>query len=112
MNMETGLSVVDQRRAARHTVNHRTTAEHRRFGEFEAHIVNISDNGFMTQSEMPIGKGESITVHLPVIGVINAHMIWTDGKRAGFQFERVIRLDEFFDTIDALHPVSDIQAVH
>ena len=41
-------------------------------------------------------------VRLPVVGRIEAHLIWvTDGK-AGFQFERIIRLDDFIKIIETL----------
>jgi hypothetical protein len=43
-----------------------------------------------------------VIVRLPVIGRIEAHLIWaTDGK-AGFQFERIIRLDDFIKIIEVL----------
>lgn len=96
------LAVVEQRRAARHAVSHPTIAEHRHLGDIKTHIVNISANGFMTEGDMPLAKGERITVRLPVIGRIEAHLIWSLGGRAGFQLERVIRLNEFNQMIDQL----------
>ena len=104
MNKGANLSVLDQRRAARHAVDHPTIAEHRKLGDIKTHIVNISDNGFMTEGDMPIGKGERIIVRLPVVGRIEAHLIWTVGGRCGFQLERVIRLDEFMDMVETLNP--------
>lgn len=96
------LAVVEKRHAARHAVNHATIAEHRHLGDIKTHIVNISANGFMTEGEMPLAKGERITVRLPVIGRIEAHLIWSLGGRCGFQLERVIRLNEFNEMVDAL----------
>jgi len=96
------LAVVEQRRAARHAVSHPTIAEHRHLGDIKTHIVNISANGFMTEGDMPLAKGERITVRLPVIGRIEAHLIWSLGGRSGFQLERVIRLNEFNQLIDQL----------
>lgn len=104
MKQGANLSVVDQRRAARHSVDHRTIAEHNRLGDIKTHIVNISANGFMTEGEMPLQKGERITVRLPVIGRIEAHLIWSLGGRSGFQLERVIRLSEFLEMVEALKP--------
>ena len=40
----------------------------------------------------------------PVIGRIEAYCIWTADERAGFQFERIIRLDDFVSMIEALQP--------
>ncbi len=109
MKQGANLSVVDQRRAARHAVNHPTIAEHRLLGDIKTHIVNISDNGFMTEGDMPISKGERITVRLPILGQIEAHMIWAVGGRCGFQFERVIRLNEFLDMVEVLNPVTRVR---
>ncbi len=106
MSQGANLSVVDQRRAARHAVDHATIAEHRQLGDIKTHIVNISDNGFMTEGDMPLGKGERITIRLPIVGRIEAHLIWQVGARCGFQLERVIRLNEFLDMIEMLNPAS------
>ena len=43
-------------------------------------------------------------IRLPVVGRIEAYVIWTREKRAGFQFERIIRLDDFVGMIDTLQP--------
>ncbi|MEZ5708711.1 MAG: PilZ domain-containing protein [Blastomonas sp.] len=106
------LGVVEQRRAARHAVNHATIAEHRHMGDIKTHIVNISANGFMTEGDMPLAKGERIVIRLPVIGRIEAHLIWSLGGRSGFQMERVIRLNEFMELIDALKPASSPRRPH
>ena len=39
-------------------------------------------------------------LRLPVVGRIEAHLIWTVEDRAGFQFERVIRLPDFMALIE------------
>ena len=43
-------------------------------------------------------------VRLPVIGRIEAYCIWIRDNRAGFQFERIIRVDDFLAMIDTLQP--------
>jgi len=98
------LAVIEQRRATRYAIDHVTIAEHRHLGDIKVHIVNISANGFMTEGEMPLAKGERIIVRFPVVGRIEAHLIWSLGGRAGFQMERVIRFNEFTQLIDAIHP--------
>lgn len=96
------LSVTDLRRATRHPVDHRVIAEHRRLGDVHLHIINLSANGFMATEAPGLDRGERIIVRLPVVGRIEAHLIWeTDGK-AGFQFERIIRLDDFMKIIETL----------
>jgi hypothetical protein len=98
------LSVTDLRRSARHPVDQLVLGEHRKLGDIELHIVNISAHGFMMNTVTELGRGERVTVRLPRIGRIEAHLIWTTGDRAGFQFERIIRADEFNAMIEAMQP--------
>lgn len=98
------LSVTDLRRAARHPVDYPVIGEHRQLGDVHLHIVNISAHGFMTQGSAGLTRGERITIRLPGIGRIESHMIWSTEDRAGFQFERILRLDDFVALIDQLQP--------
>ena len=98
------LSVTDLRRATRHPVDHKVIGEHRLLGDVMLHVVNLSAHGFMTKGNLEIGRGERITIRLPEIGRIEAHMIWSSEGRSGFQFERIIRLDDFMRMINALQP--------
>ena len=104
------LSVTDLRRAARHPVDYRVIGEHRVLGDVMMHVVNISANGFMTSGELPMGRGERVTIRLPEVGRIEAFVIWNNDERAGFQFERILRLDDFMKTIDALQPNPKLRA--
>lgn len=98
------LTVTDLRRAARHPVDLKVIGEHRRIGDVHMHIVNISAHGFMVQGDLGLERGERVTIRLPEVGRIEAHLIWTTEGRAGFQFERIIRLDDFMRLIDKIQP--------
>lgn len=98
------LSVTDLRRAARHPVDFPVIGEHRQLGDVHLHIANISAQGFMTQGAAGMTRGERVTIRLPHIGRIESHMIWSTEDRAGFQFERILRLDDFMALIDQLQP--------
>lgn len=98
------LTVPDKRRAMRHPVDHKLIAEHRQHGDVHLHIVNISAQGFMATGDTELSRGERLTVRLPIVGQIEAHLIWAHDGRAGFQFERIIRLDDFLKLIDAIQP--------
>ncbi len=98
------LSVTEMRRATRHPVDYPVIAEHRRLGDIHVHVANISAQGFMTDGAMELGRGERVTIRLPQIGRIEAHVIWVTEERAGFQFERILRLDDFMKLIDVLQP--------
>ena len=98
------LSVTDQRRLARHPVDHPVIAEHFRAGDMRLHIANLSAHGFMVDDAQGIERGDRVIVRLPEIGRIEAYVIWVRDERAGFQFERIIRLDDFMRVIEALQP--------
>lgn len=104
------LTVTDKRRAMRHPVDFKVIAEHRRLGDVRLHIVNISAQGFMATIDVELGRGERLSIRLPEIGRIEAHLIWTRDDRSGFQFERIIRLDEFLRLIDRLQPNPRLRA--
>lgn len=98
------LSVTDMRSAARHPVDHQVIGEHRQLGDIHIRIVNISAQGFMARGDHGLGRGERLVVRLPEVGRIEAHVIWTRDERSGFQFERIIRSDDFLKLIDTLQP--------
>lgn len=100
------LSVTDLRRSTRHQVELPVIGEHRTLGDVMLHIVNISATGFMIQSDedLELGRGERVTIRLPVIGRIEAFLVWADGSRGGFQFERIVRQDDFMRMLRSLKP--------
>ena len=98
------LSVTDLRRSTRHPVHLPVIGEHRRLGDVMLNIVNISTTGFMVRDTLELGRGERVTIRLPQIGQIEAFLVWADESRAGFQFERIIRQDDFTKMIKQLQP--------
>lgn len=98
------LTVTEMRRAARHPVDHTVTAEHRSQGDMPLNIVNISAQGFMAKDILGLDRGERLVMRLPVVGRIEAHLIWAHEGRAGFQFERIIRIDDLLGLVDVLQP--------
>ena len=98
------LSVTDLRRAARHPVDYKVIGEHRRLGDVHLHVVNVSAHGFMVEGDLDLTRGERVIIRLPELGRIEAHLIWVAEGRAGFQFERIVRFEDFMKMIDALQP--------
>lgn len=98
------LSVTDLRRAARHPVDYPVIAEHQARGDLQMHICNISAHGFMVDDSPELARGDRVIIRLPVVGRIEAYVIWQRDERAGLQFERIIRLDDFMEMIEALQP--------
>ena len=98
------LSVTDQRLSNRHPVDLPLIGEHRRLGDVMLHVINVSTTGFMVKGEVALQRGERITIRLQHIGRIEAFLVWSDGARAGFQFERILRGDDFLMMIKSLQP--------
>jgi hypothetical protein len=98
------LSVTDMRRAARHPVDFPAIVEHFRQGDMRLDVCNISAHGFMVKDAPRLNRGDRIMIRLPVVGRIEAYVTWVADERAGFQFERIIRLDDFLAIIDKLQP--------
>ncbi len=98
------LTVTDLRQAARHPVDYDVIGEHRSIGDLPLHIANISAHGFMTKGKIGLQRGERVIVRLPEVGRIEAHVIWIAEDRCGFQFERIIRFDDFRRMITSLQP--------
>lgn len=104
MSAGASLSVTDMRRAARHPVDFPVIVEHNAHGDLDLHVSNISAHGFMVDDAANLQRGDRVIIRLPVVGRIEAYVIWTRDSRAGFQFERIIRVDDFMAMIDTLQP--------
>ena len=104
MNMPQALQNADMslRRATRHRTDHKLIAESRRHGDQYIHIVNISAHGFMIDNNPGYERGERVELKLPIIGRIEALVIWTVAQRAGLQFERVLRFPDFLVLLDEI----------
>ncbi len=98
------LSVTDMRRASRHPVDFSVIAEHLMHGDVKLHVSNISAHGFMIDNVEKIDRGDRLIIRLPTVGRIEAYCIWVTDDRAGFQFERIIRLDNFQSMIQEMQP--------
>lgn len=98
------LSVTDLRRASRHPVDFSVIAEHLLHGDLKMHISNVSAHGFMTDGATEVSRGDRLIVRLPAVGRIEAYCIWVTEDRAGFQFERIVRLDDFQTMISEMQP--------
>ena len=98
------LTVTDLRRSTRHPVEYPVIAEHKQLGDLRMTIANISAHGFMIAEPTPLTRGQRVIVRLPRVGRIEAHVIWTTEDRTGFQFERILRLDDFTAMIETLQP--------
>jgi hypothetical protein len=70
----------------------------------QLHICNISPHGFMVDNAPDVARGDRLVIRLPNLGRIEAYCIWLTGERAGFQFERIIRIDDYLGLIEQMQP--------
>lgn len=104
MGVGAQLSVTELRRVARHPVSYPVVVEHRTHGDVRMRVANVSAHGFMVDDADNLARGDRVIIRLPVIGRIEAYVIWIRDQRAGFQFERIIRPNDFDAMIDELQP--------
>jgi hypothetical protein len=83
----------DRRRSSRHTVE--VEARMRELGEtgIDARIVNISESGFMAESDGSFEVGSRVWLMLPGRERANAVVKWTAGDKLGAEFAEPISLE-------------------
>ncbi len=86
----------DRRRSSRHSVD--LDARVRELGErgMDARIVNISETGFMAQTDGSFEVGSRVWLMLPGRERANAVVKWTAGDKLGAQFAEPISLEGLF----------------
>jgi hypothetical protein len=97
----------DRRIAMRHPVDYRVLAARPGHGDVMLRIVNISTTGFMANSGCALAPGDRLTLRLPVIGEIEVQLAWRDSRRAGFHFERLVRLGDFTRMYVEMQPAAN-----
>ena len=83
----------DRRRASRHAVD--LDAKVRELGEtgIAARIVNISESGFMAETDGSFEVGSRVWLMLPGRERANAVVKWTAGDKLGAEFAEPISLE-------------------
>ena len=83
----------DRRRSSRHTVE--IDAKVRELGAtgIDARLINISETGFMAQSEGTFEVGTRVWLILPGRSRANAVIKWTAGDKLGAEFAEAISLE-------------------
>ena len=104
MVQTTQIDDMDLRRAARHRADFQVIVESKQHGDQKVHISNVSAHGFMIDDNTLFERGDRVELRLPTVGRIEAHLIWSVEKRAGFQFERVVRLPDFMGLLEKVSP--------
>ena len=93
---------VDDRAEPRDEVHHRSrvTLVDRR--TVPVLIVNLSPQGLMIRSDVPVGAGEWLRIQLPVVGEVQAAVRWALGGRIGCQLEKPIPANRYHAVLAAM----------
>ncbi|MEH3158179.1 MAG: PilZ domain-containing protein, partial [Sphingomonas taxi] len=65
-------------------------------------VVNLSPNGLMIRSDVPVSVGEWLRVTLPVIGEVQVAVRWALGGRIGCQMEKPIPANRYHAVLGAM----------
>lgn len=95
--MGESVDPADRRRSSRRPID--IDARVRELGTtgVEARIVNISEHGFMAQSETSFDIGTRVWLMLPGRDRANAVVKWVAGDKIGAEFAEPISLQGLFD---------------
>ena len=84
----------DRRRSQRLPIEIEATVRELGANGLEARVLNISERGFMAQSEGRFEVGSRVWLMLPGRGRANAVVKWTAGDKLGAEFAEPISLDD------------------
>jgi hypothetical protein len=94
----------DRRRYSRVPVELDATVRELGTNGVEARVLNISESGFMAESEGRFEVGSRVWLMLPGRERANAVIKWTAGDKIGAEFAEPISLDEFKDLDGSAEP--------
>jgi hypothetical protein len=100
------VAAAERRRAERRTVALDTLMADRENRTFAIRILNLSDQGFMAQSEWPLRERALVRVDIPTIGWLRAEIVWVLGDRIGGAFRETVDAEDFgtFVKVFGEHP--------
>ena len=93
------LAFQDDRSVGRDEVHYRAKAFGQDAKPIALVIVNMSAMGLMARCETHYQAGDRITINLPFVGAIVAHIRWSLGGRIGCALDRTIDLANYYELL-------------
>lgn len=90
------LAFQDDRTVGRDEVHYRAKAFGPDAKPLALVIVNMSAMGLMARCETLYQAGDRITISLPIVGAIVAHIRWSLGGRIGCELDRTIDRADYY----------------
>ncbi|MDB5714377.1 MAG: hypothetical protein JWO15_1774 [Sphingomonadales bacterium] len=102
------VAAAERRRAERREVALDTLMSDRESRTFAVRILNLSEGGFMAQSDWPLCERAPVRVDIPTIGWLRADIIWVLGDRFGANFRDAVEAESYatFVKVFGEHPRS------
>jgi len=92
----------EHRAAVRDDVHYRARAIGPNRQSLTLLIVNISAQGLMARYDGPMPVGATLSVPLPVVGVVLATVRWSLGGRIGCELAAPVALAKYYELLAAL----------
>lgn len=96
------LNMTDGRTEPRDEVNRRCRAVLADRRTVQVLVVNLSPNGLMIRSDVPVSVGEWLRVTLPIVGEVQVAIRWALGGRIGCQMEKPIPAYRYHAVLSAM----------
>ena len=74
--------------------------------DYRVKVRNLSSGGMMAEGDVPVGRGDAITVNLRKVGWVDGSVAWVQGARFGVAFAREIDVTQARAPLQA-HPDPD-----
>ncbi|WP_293881466.1 hypothetical protein [Sphingomonas sp.] len=105
-NLIEQVAAAERRRAERRTVALDTLMADRESRTFAVRILNLSEVGFMGQSDWLLCERAPVRVDIPTIGWLRADIVWVLGDRLGGSFRETVEAEAFatFVKVFGEHP--------
>ncbi len=58
-------------------------------------MVNISADGALFRCDRKLEEGDQISIRFPVLGSVDASVVWSSGTQTGVQFASSIRAQDY-----------------
>lgn len=95
---------IEKRRAERDAVSIRGALHAPNAEPHEVLLGNLSPFGFMAISTVEYPEGALVRLHLPMIGEVNARIVWSLSDRIGAEFIRPFDARGYRALLDAAPP--------
>lgn len=96
------MAVRDARGTTRDEVMHRTRAIDATGASIKLVLVNMSANGLMARCEGSPVAGDTLRIHLPILGDVDAVVRWSLGGRIGCELDRTIPLSDYYGMLTVM----------